>query len=234
MQLSMNNKAKDTKQFSKRLIIIPTIAGLIVLPAIILGMIFKLIKVDSDTYNTYHELMVNTGAKEEVKNSPYSIRQERKNVQKDILFIEDEKRMQLKIIASDAELVLDHHDNETEIVEQMRGVCCDMQEELYYLLPNGDKTNYAHDNLQLKEMQRVSRMRASHGTYHYKSDLFRAKNVEIEKFIASGHDFATLLSVKKLMTGIADFAQFSLDGKRLEFQADKLKATLHAPIKELQ
>lgn len=225
-----------TIRFSKRLKFLPMIAGFIVLPCLILGVFVWLTEVDEESYQTYHDLMVNAGVKkEDLKATPYIIKQKRFNVQKDILFMEDEKRMQLKLNANEAELVFDHHDDQTDMVEQMRGVTCEMQEELFYQLPNGQRATDDPSQKNLKPMQTVRSMKASHGTYTYESDRFRANNVEIEKFTTPGHTLnSPLFDKKKLMSGLADLAEFSLDGKRIQFQANQLKATLHTPLRDVQ
>lgn len=251
MLLLMKNEKLKSNQLSGRLIRAPFIAGFLLLPFMLFGLFKFVTALNPETYAIYYELMVNAGVKKsDIKAAPYQVKQHRTKVQKDLLFTENENRMQLRLIADNSQMVLDHHDQATEIVEHMNQVVCHMQEELYYILPNGDEAIFSkngklilrnHDpkNAQsdiskdtpgIKPMQIVRLLEADVGTYYYKSDLFHAKNVKIQRFIMNGHEFTTSLpQTKKIMSGLADSAEFSLDGKNMNFKANKLKATFYGP-----
>lgn len=251
MLLLMKSEKLKNNQLSGRLIRAPFIAGFLLLPCVLFGLFKFVTALNPETYATYNELMVNAGVKKsDVKAAPYQVKQQRTKVQKDLLFTENENRMQLRLIAESSQMVLDHHDQSTEIVEHMNQVVCHMQEELYYTLPNGDeaiiskdnklilrnhdpkdaKSHVSKDTPGLKPMQIVRVLEADVGAYYYKSDLFHAENVKIQRFIMDGHEFTTgLTQTKKIMNGIADSAQFSLDGKNMNFKANKLKATFYGP-----
>ena len=236
-------------KLSKRLIRVPVIAGFILLPTLIFGLYKFVTTLNPEHQAIYQELMVSSGIKKsDIKSSPYQVKQLRNQVQKDILFSENESRMQLRLIADDSKMVLDHNDNQTEIVEHMNNVVVSMQEELYFVLPNGDeavfskngelilrnrdpkiKSSYVSKNHpKIKAMQIVRLLEADRGTYHYKSELFHAENVNIQRFVMEGHAFIKDLPKEKMiMSGIADSVEFSLDGKNMNFKANKLKAKFY-------
>ncbi len=247
----MKNEERIVNQTSWKLTVIPVVLGFLLLPAIIFG-VFKLVFwINQDTLKTYQQLMTDTGLKkDDLKKTPYQISQHRFNVQKDIRFIKNENPMQLRLLADNAQMIFDHHDFKTEMIEHMNLVVCCMQEELYYILPSGEEVIFSDDGKlvlrnqnennekriiskekdRLKPMQIMRFMTADLGTYYYKTDSFYANHVKIERFLVEGHEFSEApLHKKKLMSGIAESAEFSLKGKSLEFKATKLKATFYQP-----
>jgi|GEM_PF-1947137 len=245
----MKNEKRLIYTLSKRLVRVPFLLSFILLPSLIFGLYKFVTTLNPKQQATYEELMVSSGIKKsDLKADPYQVKQNRSQVQKDILFTENESRMQLRLTADDSKMVLDHREDQTEIVEHMNKVVCHMQEELYFILPNGDeavffktgelvlrnqdptnKASYISKDLEgLKPMQIVRLLIADEGTYHYKSDLFYAENVKLQRFIMEGHAFKNELPKEKMiMSGIADTVEFSLDGKNMNFKANKLKATLY-------
>jgi hypothetical protein len=247
----MKNEHRLINKISRRLTILPIIGGLIILPLSIFALFTLVTSLSPETYAFYNDLMVSAGIKKsDIKTSPYQVKQQRTRVQKDILFAENESRLQLRLLADDSQMVLDHNDGQTAVIEQMNKVVCYMQEELYFVLPNGDEALFSKnqelrlrnqdpakpesyvskDTQGLKPMQIIRFMKADKGTYYYKSDLFYAESVKIERFIMNGHEFNGLSKdKKKIMDGIADSVEFSLDGKNINFKAGKLKASFYAP-----
>jgi hypothetical protein len=247
----MKNKNRLINKISRRLTILPVFGGLFLLPLAIFLLFTFVTSLGPETIEFYNQLMVSAGIKKsEVKVSPYQVKQQRKQVQKDILFAKDNSRLQLRLLADNSQMVLDHNEGETAVIEQMNQVTCFMQEEIYYILPNGDEaiisgkddlllknhdpanlTSYISKNTPgLKPMQIMRRMVADKGTYYFKSDLFYAENVKIERFIMSGHEFTGLSTFKnKIMEGIADSVEFRLDAKNINFKANRLKASFFTP-----
>jgi len=250
---SNTNRSNTTNKTRRRLTLIPVIAGFIILPLLCFSCIKLLTHLSPETLILYDAITMKTGAKKEDQASTdYLVRQTRHKVQKQLLFTENEQRMELQLSANDTQMIYDHSSNQTKIVEQMNGIVCTMQEELYYILPDGREACFFNEetllirNEDVKNptsyvskatkgivpMQIIRHMVADKGFYDYKSDLFFAENVKIERFTASSHELTPSLNPKKkLMNGIADSIEFSLDGKKLNFKANKLKATLNASSK---
>lgn len=187
-------------------------------------------------------------AKKDFLSLPYSAKQHRTNTQKDIFFNENNERLRMKLSCDDSVLVLDHHGETTEIIEHMKNVKCYMQEELYYLLPDGreakrqpngrflikredpaKESSWISENTHgIKPMQIIRYFESDTGAFYYKTDRFVADNVKVTRFSTPGHILEDLSSNKKLlMSGNADSVEFSLLGKELNFKAYRLKAKLY-------
>ncbi len=183
-----------------------------------------------------------------VKVNPYTARQERLGIQKDMFFQKGNDRLQIRLKAEKAYLVLDHQDTHTHIVERMHHVKCCMQEELYYVLPDGrealqqpngqllirsaddkDQASWVSKNtpgIQLREIIRY--IEADEAEYHYKDDRFVANGVKITHFSMPGHQLQDINEQAKiLMKGTAMKVEFTLKEKDrdLNFKAEHLKAT---------
>lgn len=174
-----------------------------------------------------------------VKASPYTAKQQRTNVQKDILLTQGADRLLVHLTSTDSVLVLDRQENKMEIIEKMDNVKCVMQEELFYVLPDGREVIRRSDgNLVLREagdlipdaegmqpMQHVRYMEADHATYYYKNDNVIADHVKISRYTVSGHGLVTNFAFDKpSMTGLADNVEFSLKGPEVQFTAHRFKA----------
>lgn len=180
--------------------------------------------------------------------SPYIARQYRTSVRKDILFTEKEGRIQLKLLSTDTELVFDQNEEKLQIIENMHDVHCYMQEELFYLLPNGrevkktkegtfvlkDKNESVEtEESLLKPMQIIRVLDAAFASYTYSTDLFVAQNATVARYLLQGHTFTDDISQGKLMmNGIAQTIEFSLGGESLNFKAYQLKAKFY-PLEKL-
>lgn len=137
-----------------------------------------------------------------IKAVPYTAQQQRKGVQKDILFSQGADRLQIQLSSSDSVLVLDRQENKMEIVEKMQNVRCVMQEELYYSPPD------------LKPMQHLRCIEADHATYHYKNDHIMAEDVTISRYSVPGHTLVTSFDgLKPEMRGKAKNVEYALKGK---------------------
>lgn len=179
--------------------------------------------------------------------TPYTARQEREGIQKDLFFQKGNDRLQIRLTAEQAQLVLDHQDMHTYVVEHMQHVKCYMQEEIYYILadgrealpqPNGqlllrsaDEKDPASwlsiDTPGLKPMEVIRYIEADEAQYHYKDDRFAARSVKITRYSIPGHQLKEMNDqAKPLMKGTADRVEFSLKAKDkdLNFKAHHLKA----------
>lgn len=214
-------------------------------PIAIGGMTWMLTRVSPNEVQAYHRLTKQLDNKAQ-QTTPYSSKQDRLKVQKDVLFTQGQDRLQLRLRAADSQLVLDH-DQSTEIVEHMHEVIGIMQEQLYWLLPDGREATmqsngrllvrnanpgegaswFSKDLKGLIPMQIIRYLEADTASYHYKKDLFVADNVRISSYAVPGHELVETMDPKKtLMKGTAKAVEFSLSGKDLNFKAHQLKATL--------
>lgn len=204
---------------------------------------------DSQDAEEYWQLMNNADAsRSDTSSNPYIATQEHRKVNKDILFSDKGQRLHMSLYSADSELVLDHYGDTTEVIENMYELKCYMQEELYYVLPDGREVLYQPDGqlrlrhdkttsptpitaskVELTPRQIIRFMEADTAAYAYKADQFIAENVHISHFSAPGHTLVkSVVGLKPLMSGIAQTVEFSLAGNDLNFKAYKLKATLHA------
>ncbi|MBN9378454.1 MAG: hypothetical protein BGO14_08150 [Chlamydiales bacterium 38-26] len=246
-----NSSKKDKKNDYRRISLFsPLFIFLIGMCAC--GVIFvfwRLSSVNPSDIAEYHQLVADAELSHSTADaSPYKARQERKGVCKDLIFHKGPQRLQIRIDAAAAQLVLDHQEIHTSIVEHMQKVKCYMQEELYYLLPDGSEALlqpngkllvrqsdpldpqswYSLEDPRIQPMQIMRFLEAEEAEYYYKSDRFVADSVKVTRYAASGHELMQdLTQAKILMKGFAQKVEFSLQGPQteLQFQAHHLKAT---------
>lgn len=228
---------------------ISTAIASFLLAAAILWFILSLFSGYSTDAAAYRELValaapVNSTA----QLTPYSAKQHRKNVQKEILFNQNEERLQIRLNSKEAILILDREEDSTEVIEKLKDVACLMQEELFYLLPDGrealkqpngkllarqgspvNASNWAELNTPgVKKMQQLRYMEADEATYYYKTDRFTASNVKISRFTAPEHRMPLLVKgLKPTMNGVAKSVEFTLSGGELNFKASNLRASFY-------
>lgn len=212
--------------------------------------VFYLFNVSQKDYNAYRELVASANpVNSEAKVPPYTAKQKRKGVQKDILFTQGNDRLQLRVNSNEAVLVLDHQGESTEILEKMQDVKCLMQEELFYKLPDGrealkhsngrllirgsdgkDPSNWTNPETHgVIPMQHMRFLEAESATYYYKSDRFVANQVKVTRFTVPGHQLIqNIEGLKPTMKGLAKSVEFSLADKELNFKAYQLKATFYS------
>lgn len=204
-------------------------------------------KIDEERY---WSLMENANPRHaNPETSPYTAMQQRVRAHKDIWFNKKDKRFQLRVRCRDSQLVFDHHDNATEIIEKMGDVTSCVQEELYYVLPdqrevirrengefqmrNGSQKNEVlvlenADLQRLKPMQVVRYMEAREAEYHYQTDSFVAHQVKISRYCAPGHEMMESFgNCKQMTSGVADSIEVSLKENEFKFRAHKMKATMN-------
>lgn len=215
----------------------------------VLGFFFVYLgRVTEDVTQEYNQLLAQVESSHSpTQDTPYTAKQERHSIQKDLFFHRGAQRLHIVLTAVDAQLVLDHQDAHTYIVEHMQKVKCLMQEELYYILPDGkeytpqpngqlllreaDEKDQASwlsaDTPGLKPMTTIRCIDADEAEYHYKDDRFVAYAVNITRYTIPGHQSMMNNQAKLLMKGKADKVEFSMKAKEkdLDFKAHHLKAT---------
>ena len=223
---------------------------MIVLSTLILlasiGMAVYLLILDPKEVNEYRALVEKLETPQSDKvDKPYSAKQERKKVQKHIVINQEGNRLHIKLEADQSDLVLDHHEDKTEIIEHLRNVTCCMQEELYYLLEDGREViRRADGSLVLRysptfkiteqvetliPMQVIRYFEADTASFFYKTDHLVANQVKLSRFVAPGHRIvATVNGLKPFATGEAATVDFSLSGKDVHFSAKQLTARFYS------
>jgi len=177
-----------------------------------------------------------------LENAPYAFQQHREGVAKDYWMNQKGQRLHLRLKSSDSDLVLE----QSEIIEKMQNVICMMQEELYYLMPdgrevirhpsgrwllrNGDQEEngswISAESRELKPMQVMRYMESDSATYHYRKDRFIADQARIKRFKMAGHQLPeSIVELKPMMVGSAQSVELSLLGPEKKLKAHKLKAT---------
>lgn len=173
---------------------------------------------------------------------PYTAKQQRHHIHKHLWINSAEENKEIAVRSEDAELVLDRHDEDTEVIEHMRNVQCYMQEELYYSLsdgrevvkkPNGSFYGRDGDPIDVGDgpllpMQIIRYMEADAASYYYKSDQLIAEQVTLSRYAIPGHELVeSLENMTPLMTGVAQSIECTLDGQDPQFKAHQIKAILH-------
>ncbi|MBA3816657.1 MAG: hypothetical protein H0X29_09115 [Parachlamydiaceae bacterium] len=244
------NKIKDRSKITS-LHFTKTIAAVCILFVGVVAFLWmKLANFDSSSEAAYHKLMQ---SQDDLGNN-YTSRQRREGVEKDFFFSENGQRLQMRLQSARTELALDHHDDQTEVVEQMHDVVCCIQEELFYKLSDGREALKQEDGRLLikhadpkeanswiismdasaKPMQVIRLVKADVAFYYYKNSQFIAEDVRVTHYVASGHSIEQAAkSMYPIMGGVATWVEFSLGGNGINFKAYKLKAKFYAPRRGL-
>lgn len=184
----------------------------------------------------------------ELQDAAYTAKQLRSKLLKEVLFTQGNDRLKLRLTGHDSSLIFDHFEGQTAIVERINDVKCWMQEELYFLLPDGreavrqsngkllirhadpkQEASWVQGDLKgMKPMQIIRYMEADAADYYYKTDKFVAEQVKLSRHIVPGHELITSVEgYKQIMKGVAQSIEFSLAGKDLNFKAIQLKAAFY-------
>jgi len=222
---------------------ITTITALIVLSGICIFCFYHFLSFTDDDVVQYTALMAESHPSKK-STDPYTAKQERKHLHKHIWTNDKQQNLQLCIHSEDAELVLDRHDDSTQIIEHMQNVHCYMQEELVYVLPDGTEAiKDADGTLKLKDsgllasenaneakpMQHVRYFEANSASYYYETDKVIANNVKISRVIMPGHEIKDDLDRTPILSGIADTVEFFMSGQDPQFKANNVTVIFHHP-----
>lgn len=206
--------------------------------------LWQMSRLDSEDIDNYHEIISIFDSSAQPQLTAYQANQDKVQLQKDIVFTHKEQPLHLKLCAKSSRLIYERYHDRNEVVEKMNGVTCLMQEELYYIMPDGrevviregGKLRLRHadpsdaaswispDTPDLLPMQMLRYLEADKAVYHYKDDLFAAEEVSFFRYTAPGHQIVDGLTHDRLlMEGIADKIEFSLSS-HLNFKAHGLQA----------
>ena len=177
-----------------------------------LGLAWKVFRVQEESRAEYATLLGEANPGKAAKMTPYTAQQQRKRVQKDLLFNRNGQRLQMRLISKEATMLLEHQPEGNYLVEKMQDVRCWMQEEL--------------SDVEGKATQVVRYLEADSATYSYKNDEVIASNVRVFRYVLPGHRLKIdLTGYKPNLKGYADTVKFSMAGKDIQFKAHKLKAS---------
>lgn len=211
-----------------------------------LGLAWGIGRVYKKDIEQYREIMssIDSTTLDEQQRS-YVAKQQRKGTQKQFIFCKDEQHLQLLVDSERSSIILDRHQDSTEIVEHLEKVKGYMQEELYYALSDGrefvKKSNgrltsrngnagaelsFTDDMLNaLVPMQSMRYFEADRASYHYKSNRLVLDNVQMKSYDIPGHKMTTSLSkYVPNMSGKGASAEVFLDGDEILFKVHGLKA----------
>ena len=212
------------------------LGSLILLSLTIVGVWLWLWRIQPEDRETYYKLMAdsNPALIQEANSSPYTAKQQRKGIQKDIYFMHGNERLHLCLKAHEADLVLDRQVEGMEMREHMRDVECWVQEELLYRHPDGSDAVKSETTSLLLPFQKVRYCKANTAIYSYKNDQLKAEHVTVATYILPGHVLIEDMSKGvQLMYGIADSVEFSLAGGNPSFKAHHLKAKISKQARDL-
>jgi len=185
---------------------------------------------DRERYDYLVDRSVNGAAPDEVVTS-----QLREGVVKEMWMSTEPSRLQIRLTSESSELLI------PDAIEQMEEVTGYMQEELFYLLPDGRRAHRAQGCLfrvsgesymQLPgddwvAMQEIRYLQAAKASFDYTAHRFLAHDVTMIRFEATGHDLPESFDqIDPVMSGTASWVEFTLDGDRLDFQAHQLRAKI--------
>jgi hypothetical protein len=169
----------------------------------------------------YEELMKssNPDSKEEGL-SPLSYSQHRREGVSKQIWYQDDAPLYFRIDSAESELFFFRQEGQIEVIEQLGSVACIMQEELFY---EGEVP-----------MQKIRYLEAEHACYNYNTHLFVARDVKLWKYQLEGHTPpAKIEHINPLMRATANSVEFTLQGKKLDFIAHQMKASVNSKERSL-
>jgi|SRR5579862_6890105 len=149
--------------------------------------------------------------------------QQRKNVKKDIYFLqEDNSRLHYRIYSQSSLLTMQPQaeGKKIELNEKLEKIKCWMQDKLYYSSPG------------VGAMQQIRFLEAEEGVYCYTSQQFLAQSVTLSLFRLPDHDLPNDIRAVPFLKGIAQDVSFAVSGKTPSFKAQHFKAELNHTIAE--
>lgn len=149
--------------------------------------------------------------------------QHRKNVKKDIYFVqEDNSRLHYRIHSQSSLLTMQPktEGKKIELHEKLEKIKCWMQDKLYYSSPGTGP------------MQQIRFLEAEEGLYNYTSQQFLAQSVALSLYRLPQHDLPYVVKTAPFLKGIAQDVSFAVSGKTPSFKAQHFRAELNQSIVE--
>ena len=201
----------------------------------------KIFHVEKKDHRIYQELLESSSSK---RAEEYS-QQRREKVCKEVWY-QDKTPLHMRIESDDSTLFFFHQNNQAKVVEQLGTTRCMMQEELYYLLPDGreaipkeegkllirgedpslEESWIASSLPGLTPMQLIRYFEADKACYNYATQLFLAEGVKLWQYRIEAHQLPSSLDAyTPLMSGTARRLEITLNEKKFDFQSDQMRAT---------
>lgn len=172
---------------------------------------FKLFYLRASDETRYQKMVRKKALASTLQASYNPTEQKRTKVRKEIwLAQEDHTRLHYRIESRESLLTLTPVQNKYEVIEQLRGMSCWMQEKI---LPTGQQTRY---------------FEAEEGLYRYHTSQLIAREATLSLFRLPGTDLPTHLldSQDPYLRGVAQNISLTFGGKIPEFKATTFKAIL--------
>ncbi len=174
-------------------------------------------RVSIQDQETYQKLMKQTDGDKINTASCYQAQQQRFNVNKHLLFIEEGNRLQLRIQSTSSELIFDQQGDKMEMIEHFKDIQCLMQEELFYLKVDGEQ----------EPKQYIRYMKAETASYHYRTEEFIGEQVYLSRYLAPGHQFlSSYQDLKPIIQGVAQQVKLSLSNHDKQFKVQGFQGTI--------
>lgn len=194
--------------------------------------------------NAYYQLMHQNDKTPKSTFINYQVRQKRFNITKHLFFKKNEHRLQMCLRSLNSELVFDHQENKTELVEHFNDLKCIFQESLFYTSSDGkEEKTFVPESIvssvnpetpipqatTLMPKQNVQYMEATQASYRYQTKELVAEEVKVSRYILPTHQFSSSLPhLSSLMHSRAKKIELSLSDpdKPIKIQG------LHGTIKD--
>lgn len=215
----------------------------LLLAAAALAMLYLLTSPTEGARESYRALIARMEREREsdLKNAPFIASQERKEVVKNIYTEKD--RLHSRIEAASSRLTYDKNGEGSALVEELEGVTCIVQMELFYLTEDGEEIvageegglycrtsgEAASASHTLTPVQRVRRIAAHSASYSYTKESLLVDHPAIAEYRALGHALPESFDEALLLVeGVAESATLSFSRSRVVFSAKRLKGSLHS------
>ena len=196
----------------------------------------------------FQKLMRSSDPSRDESAESYRAHQERQDVTKDIWYANNNKRLRIHLSSENSEIILQLHNEHSEVTEHMTDVRGIIQEELYYVLPDGKELLvddegkllfrsppegssgvWEGDIGKLIPMQRVTTLVAAEASLNYRTQIFVAQTVDLTKYEVVGHELPDVLSGESpTMKGKAKVLELFMQDGEPAMRARQLKATLYS------
>lgn len=164
-----------------------------------MGLCFWFLSPSKESERIYQNLM-NVNNQSRLKGESKKTEQIRYQVSKQILYEKENERLQSHLFSEHSEITFDPGNPETELVEHFKGLKCAIQEKLI--------------SCDEKVQQSIRTFDASQAVYSYKTNLLKAKNVEMGNFLMPGsHLPSSFDSYPALIEGRAHSIELSFKEK---------------------
>lgn len=211
-----------------------------------------LLQVNRANYERYWDLAQSSRPMEGEGAVWEHVKQVKEDVTKDIWFSREGQRLRARIYSDQSVLHFLQKGHGFDVVEDMTSVKASLQDQLYYLLPDGreaflqpngrvliqgadpkDPDSWmSAESSDLQPMQQLRYFEGNTSQYFFGKNTLVSRDVQTQRFHAMGHDLSpTYERVETVMQGNAKELEVGLSKEGLSFQAEQLRATLYSDEK---